>query len=200
MVILINVALRQVRIDHARLAPRIVSGARGAARRALAFRPLSALRISGGRQRTVVVAVVAVRMMEVAADAVVQVVAVGNCLVTAAGAVHMAGIMTAAAMIRGAAIGVVGGDVDHVLVDMISMRMVEVTIVQVVDMPAVPHGGVPAIRTVLVSVVRMVGRGASSHRGSSFPCPGSAEMAVRPSAAWSIALRTNGNTCSSARA
>jgi hypothetical protein len=55
----------------------------------------------------VIVAVVAMRMMKVAADAVVQVVAVGNCLVTAAGAMDMAGIMTAAAMIRGAAIGVV---------------------------------------------------------------------------------------------
>ena len=67
----INAALRQVRIDHAPLSPRIVSGARRAARRALAFRPLSALQISGGRQRTVVVAVVAVWMMEVVADAVV---------------------------------------------------------------------------------------------------------------------------------
>jgi hypothetical protein len=69
--ITINAALRQVRSDHAPLSPRRVSGVRGAARRASAFRPLSALPISGGRQRTVVVAVVAVRMMEVAADAVV---------------------------------------------------------------------------------------------------------------------------------
>jgi hypothetical protein len=65
--------------------------------------------------------------------------------------------MTPAAMIRGAAIGVVGGDVDHVLVDMIFMRMVEVTIVQIVDVPAVSHGGMPTTRTVLVNVVRMVG-------------------------------------------
>ena len=122
----------------------------------------------------------------------------GNCLVTAPGAVDMAGLMTPAAMVRSAAVGVVSGDVDHVLVDMIFMRMVEVTIVQVVDVPAVSHGGVPATRTVLVSVARVVGGGAGSHRGSSFPCLGSADMAVRPSAAWSIALRTNGNTCSSA--
>lgn len=107
----------------------------------------------------------------------------GNCLVTAAGAVDMAGIMTAAAMIRGAAIGVVAGVVDHVLVDVIFVRVVEMTIVQVVYMAAVPHGGVPASRTVLVSVVRMLGCGASSHRGSSFPCPGSVDIAVRPSAA-----------------
>ena len=124
----------------------------------------------------------------------------GNRLVTAPWAVDMAGIMTPASMIRGAAIGIVGGDVDHVLVDMIFMWVMKVTIVQIVDMAAVPNGGVPATRTVLVSVARVVGGGASSHRGSSFPCLGSADMAVRPSAAWSIALRTNGNTCSSARA
>ena len=76
-----------------------------------------------------IVAVIAMRVMEVAADAVVKVVAVGNCLVAAAGAMDMAGIMTAAAMIRGAAIGIVAGDVDHVLVDMIFMRVMEVTIV-----------------------------------------------------------------------
>ena len=91
-------------------------------------------------------------------------VAVGNRLVTAPGAVDMARIMTPASMIRGAAIGIVAGDVDHVLVDMIFMRVMEVTIVQIVDMAAVPNGGVPATRTVLVSVVRMVGGGASSHR------------------------------------
>jgi hypothetical protein len=148
----------------------------------------------------VIVAVVAVRMMEVATDAVVQVIAVGNCLVAAARAVNMAGIMTAAAMIRSAAIGVVAGHLNHVLVDMIFVRMMDVTIVQVVDVAAVLHGGVPATRTVSVSVVRMGGCGASSHRGSSFPCPGSADIAVRPSAAWSMALRTSGNTCSSASA
>ena len=53
----------------------------------------------------------------------------GNCLVTASGAVNMARIMTPASMIRGAAIGVVAGHLDHVLVDMIFMRVMEVTIV-----------------------------------------------------------------------
>ena len=62
----------------------------------------------------------------------------GNRLVTAPWAVDMAGIMTPASMIRGAAIGIVGGDVDHVLVDMIFMWVMKVTIVQIVDMAAVP--------------------------------------------------------------
>ena len=86
------------------------------------------------------------------------------------------------------------------VVAVVAVRMMEVTIVQIVDMPAVPNGGVAATRTVLVSVARVVGGGARSHLGSSFPGLGSADMAVRPSAAWSIALPTNGSTCSSARA
>ena len=57
-------------------------------------------------------------------------IAVRNCLVTAAGAMDVAGIMTAAAMVRSAAIGVVAGYADHVLVDMIFTRMVKAGLVQ----------------------------------------------------------------------
>lgn len=147
-----------------------------------------------------VVAVVSMRMVEVAADAVVDVVAVRDRLVAAAGAVNMAGLMTPAAMVRSAAVRIVSRDVDHVLVDMILVRMVEVTIVQILDVAAVAHGRVAATRAMPVRMVGVVGCGASGHRVSSFPCPGSADASVRPSAAWSIALRTNGRTCSSARA
>jgi hypothetical protein len=72
---------------------------------------------------------VTVRMMKVAADTVVDVIAVRNRLMAAAGAVDMARLMTAAAMVRGAAVRVLAGDFDHVLVDMTLMRVVEVTIV-----------------------------------------------------------------------
>jgi hypothetical protein len=89
-----------------------------------------------------IVAVVSMRMMEVAADAVVDVIAVRDRLVAAAGAVDMAGLMTPAAMVRSAAVGVVSGEVDHVRVDMILMRVVEVTIMQIVDVAAVAHGRV----------------------------------------------------------
>ena len=53
-----------------------------------------------------VVAVVAVWMMKVAAEAVVHVIAVRNRLMAAAGAVDMARLMAAAAMVRGAAVRV----------------------------------------------------------------------------------------------
>jgi hypothetical protein len=61
---------------------------------------------SSGRQWAVVITVVAMRMMKVAADAVVDVTAVRYGLVTAAGAVDMARLVPAAPMVRGAAVGV----------------------------------------------------------------------------------------------
>ena len=64
------------------------------------------MRISGGRQRAVVVTVVAVRVVKVAGDAIVDVVTVRHSLVAAAGAVHMARIMPAATMVGSAALGV----------------------------------------------------------------------------------------------
>jgi hypothetical protein len=100
---------------------------------------------------------ITMRMMEVAANAIIDVGAVRNRLVAAARAMNMAGVMTPAAMVRSAAVGVLPGDVDHVLVDMILMRMVEVAVVQIVDVAAVAHGGMAATRTMLVSVVGMVG-------------------------------------------
>src|SRR5438477_12629027 len=127
-------------------------------------------------------------MVEMLGDAVVDVVAVRDCLVAAIGAVDMAGRMPAAAVIRGAPVGVVAGDINHVLVHMVVMRMVQVTIVQIIGVSGVSHGRVAATCSVLVSMVGMVRCGAGRHGVSSFPCPGSVGTAARPSAAWVIAL------------
>ena len=86
------------------------------------------------------------------------------------------------------------------LVDVIFVRMVEVAVVQIVYVAAVAHGRVAAGWPVLMSMIGMSGGRASRHGLVSFPCPRSVDTSVRLSAAWSIALRTNGSTCSSARA
>jgi hypothetical protein len=80
------------------------------------------------------------------------------------------------------------------------VRVVEVTIVQIVYVATVAHSGVSAARPMLMSMVGMGWGRASRHGMVSFPCPRSADTAVRLSAAWSIALRINGSTCPSARA
>jgi len=148
----------------------------------------------------VVVAVVAVRVVKMVSDAIIHVVAVRHRRVTAAGAVHMERLMSAAAMIGGAAVGMLARYLDHMLVDVIFVRVVEVTIVQIVYVATVTHGRVSAAWPMLMSMVG-VGRGRASRHGIvSFPYPRSADTVVRLSAAWSMALRTNGSTCSSARA
>jgi len=142
--------------------------------------------------------VVAVRVVKVAGDAIIHVVAVRHRLMAATGTVHVARLVPTATMVGSAAVGVRARHFDHMFVDMIFVRVVEVTIVQIVYVATVVHGGVSAARAMLMGMVGM-GRGrASGHGISSFPCPRSADTAARLSAAWSIALQTNGSTCSSA--
>ena len=107
----------------------------------------------GESDRAVVVAVLAVRVVQVAVDEVVDVVAVGNRLVTAAGAVDVGGVVTAAAVIRGAVGGVRRVDVEAVLVDVVLVRVVQVAVVEVVHVVAVLHRDVTAVRAVGVVVI-----------------------------------------------
>jgi hypothetical protein len=72
---------------------------------------------------------IAVRMMEVATDAIVGMAGVRNRLVAAVRAMNMARLMPTAAMVRRAAVRVLAGHVDDVLVDMTLVRVVEVAIV-----------------------------------------------------------------------
>jgi hypothetical protein len=104
----------------------------------------------------VIIAVVAVRVMQMAANAVVDVVAVRDRFVATARAVHMTRRMATATVIRLAAVGILARDLDHVLVDVTLMRMVKMSIVQIVDVPGMAHGGVAAARAMLVGVVAVL--------------------------------------------
>ena len=130
-----------------------------------------------------IVAVIAVRMVKVSGHAIIHVVAVRHRLVAAAGAVHMAPIMPTATMVGGAALGVLARDLDHMLVDVTLVRMVEMTVMQIVGMATMVHGGVSAPRSMLMSMIGMGRCRASRHEIVSFPCPRSADTPVRLSAA-----------------
>jgi hypothetical protein len=109
----------------------------------------------------VVVAVVTVRVVQVAVDQIVDMVAMRHYLVTATRAMLVPGLVSLAAVLRRAAVGVRCRYVDYVLVDVVSVRMVQVAVVQVVDMIAVAHRRVTAVRAVrmrVVSVVRFLAR------------------------------------------
>jgi hypothetical protein len=102
-----------------------------------------------------VIAVVSVGMVEVAIDQVVDVVAVRNRRMAAVGSVHMAFLVPAAVMGRGAAIGVGGIDLENVLIDVVRMWMMQVSVVQVVHMTLVLNGQVATAGSMLVVVVRV---------------------------------------------
>jgi hypothetical protein len=103
----------------------------------------------------VVVAVIAVRVMQVPIHKVVDMVAMRDGLMPAPGPVHVTGLMPCAAVLGRAPVGIARRHFDRVLVDMVPMRMVQVPIVQVVDVIAVANGRMPAISSVLVRMSGM---------------------------------------------
>jgi hypothetical protein len=126
--------------------------------------------LRGDRQLAVVVAVLAVLMVQVAVHQVVDVTRVRNGLVPAVVAVLMLGLVTPAAMVGRAAIRMRVVDLEHVLVDVIAVRMVQVAVVHVIDVVAVCDSGVPATGAVLMCVIGMGAMLVHAHQ-SPLPSP-----------------------------
>jgi hypothetical protein len=86
-------------------------------------------------------------------DQVVDVIPVRNGLMAAVTAVRVLRIAVGGLCVV-AGVGLI--DRDHVLVDVPAVWMVQVTVVQVVDVVVVAHGGVAAIRSVRMGVLAIV--------------------------------------------
>ena len=110
-----------------------------------------------------VVAVIAMRMVQVPRNMIIDMIAVRHRFMAAARAMGMIGFVATAAMIRGAVIRIAAGDADHMLVDMAFVRVVKMAVMQVVDVIAVAHGRVPATGPMLMSVFRVVWFRTSGH-------------------------------------
>lgn len=134
---------------------------------------------SGSRERAVIVAVVAVRVMEMPLDQIVDVVAMRNRLMAALGAVLVLAGVPATAMLWGAGARIAGAHGDDVLVDVIAMHMVQMPVVQVVDMGVMLNRGVPATGAVFVGMVRVPGLAARAHHFVSLMLTGAWSAAVR---------------------
>lgn len=113
--------------------------------------------ISSGHdlQRPVVVAVIAVRVVQMPVHEIVHMVAVRHGLVAAAGAVGVRRVVAGTVVLGRALVRVVGRNFDHVLVDVIAMRVMQMAVVQVVDVAAVLPADVLALGAVAV-VMRFV--------------------------------------------
>ena len=99
-----------------------------------------------------VITVIAVRVMEVTIDQVVNVVAVGNRRVAAVRAVLVSLFVSLAAVLGRACGGVRLTDRQSVLFHHVAIDMMQVTVVQIIDMAVVHDAGVAAVRAVLVGV------------------------------------------------
>ncbi len=110
-----------------------------------------------------VVAVILVWVMQMVADEVVDVVAVGYRFVSAAGAVLVVRIVPLRGR-YGVTVRVLAGHVEFVLVDMILVWMVQVTVVKIIDVVAVLDRLMPAtwaVNVVMFLVSFVMAHGAS---------------------------------------
>ena len=113
-----------------------------------------------------IVAVIAVGVMQVSLDQVVDVIAVGHRLVATVGAVFVLDLVILSCGLGRAAVRVLVADGDPMLVEVIVVRMMEMAIVQIVRVPVVADCDMSTVRAVLVLVVGVRGVIALWHRGS----------------------------------
>jgi hypothetical protein len=89
----------------------------------------------------------------VVAHEIVDVIAVRHGLVATVLAVSVTGVVAITVVPRRAVLGMRGVDLHHVLVDVIPVRVMEMTVVQVVHVVSVLNGRVTATRSVLMRVI-----------------------------------------------
>jgi hypothetical protein len=112
-----------------------------------------------------VVAVVAVRMVQVAVDEIIDVIPMRHGFVTARRAMDVARLMTATVVTRCTLVGVFRSDCERMLVYMVAVHMMQMTVVQIVDVIVVLDCRVPTVRAVLMVVVGVMRFVAGSAHG-----------------------------------
>jgi hypothetical protein len=106
----------------------------------------------------VLVTVVAMRMMQVPVHQIVDMVAVGDRLMPAAGTV-----LVGTLYFRRAAGRIGRVDTDDMFIDVVAMHVVQMAVVQIVDVAVMADCGMAAAGAVLMGMVRMVLLIASGH-------------------------------------
>jgi hypothetical protein len=102
-----------------------------------------------------VVTVTVMNMMQMAAHQVVCVVAVGDGLMTAAGTMSVAFVVSSATVFGGTIRWIKGTNGKLVIVNMVSVFVMQMAIMQIVGVAVMVYGGVTAAGFVLVGVLRM---------------------------------------------
>jgi hypothetical protein len=114
-----------------------------------------AARELGYLERPVIVAMIAMRVVQVAVNEIVGVIAMWHRLMSASWPVHVPGFVAAACMARRAAAGIFRRNLYAVLLHAAAVHMMKVAAVQVVDVVPMAHRGVAAARFVTMRMVVM---------------------------------------------
>jgi len=104
-------------------------------------------------KRPVVVAMVAVRMMKMSVNQIVHVIAMRNGRVAAIGTMNVLPVVAFRAQRAFVRVGVADGN--SVFIHMVAVRMVQMPVVEIIHVPVVHDGDMPAIFAVDVGMVRM---------------------------------------------
>jgi hypothetical protein len=115
----------------------------------------NALRLSHREHGAVIVAVAAMRMMQMVTHEVIDVIAMGDGIMSAVFAVHMGLRVCRALMGRCARIRIAAANGNFAFVYVIFVGMVQVSVVEVIDVVAMSERRMPAIRTMNVGVFIM---------------------------------------------
>ncbi len=105
-----------------------------------------------------IIAVVAMLVVQMPIHEVIDVIAVWNRFVTTIGAVLVPLLVTGAMVIRSACAGIRGTHWQGVFFDLPAALMMQVAVVEVIDVAIVENARVAAVRTMLVRVVAVFGR------------------------------------------
>jgi hypothetical protein len=105
----------------------------------------------------VIIAVIAVNVMQMTPNQVVYMIAVGNRLVSATYAMLVALLMAIANVIESTTCRVGTGGLDHVFINMAFMQEMQVSVVQVIDVAVVLYSDMSAVGAMLVSMLLVDG-------------------------------------------
>ena len=119
--------------------------------------------MSAERYRSVVIAMAIMWVMQPSVHEVIDVITVRHLFVSAARTMRVR-----APGLGRAARGVGIANLDNMFVDMISMHVMQMTVVQIIDMPFMANRRMPAVGAMLVGMIGMMLLGAGRHDGGSF--------------------------------
>jgi len=104
--------------------------------------------------------------VQMAGDQIIDMVSVRHGLMSAVRAMAMSGLMPLAAMGGGASHRVLRGDTKPMFIDMVAMRMMKMSVMEIIDVTVMEDGQMPTVRSVLMPVMLMDGM--IAHRGTPF--------------------------------